>query len=51
MSYMVKSGAKSIGIVKKKSKKSLNSVLARQYLRENKVSVLKVGTTKRRKKR
>lgn len=43
MPFVVKAGAKSIGVVKRKSKKSINKLLANEFRRKNKVSVLKLA--------
>lgn len=44
MSYAVKSGSKTIGT--SKTKRGINKVLAREYRKENKVSVLKIKKKK-----
>lgn len=43
MPFMVKAGAKSIGVIKRKSKKAINSLLAKEYRKKTRVSVLKIG--------
>lgn len=43
MPFVVKAGAKSIGVVKRKSKKSVNKVLAKEFRKNNKVSILKIA--------
>ncbi len=50
MPYQVKSGGRSLGNVKTKSKKRINKLLANQYRKENRISVLKLAGKKRRKK-
>jgi hypothetical protein len=47
MPYAVLSGSKTIGVVKRKSKKKVDSILAKEYRRKNRVSVLKVSRRKR----
>ncbi len=47
MPFVVKAGAKSIGVVKRKSKKSVNKVLANEFRRKNKVSILKIRAMKK----
>ena len=48
MPFVVKAGAKSIGVVKRKSKRSINKLLANEFRRKNKVSVLKISMKKKR---
>ena len=48
MPFVVKAGAKSIGVVKRKSKKSINKILAKEFKRKNKVSVLKIAAKMKR---
>lgn len=49
MPYAVQSGSKVVGV--SKTKKGVNKVLAKQYRKENKVSVLKVSGVKTKRKR
>lgn len=48
MPFVVKAGAMSIGVVKRKSKRSINKLLANEFRRKNKVSVLKISMKKKR---
>lgn len=50
MPYVIKAGAKTIGFLKRKSKKKINEILAREVTRKTKVSIIKVATVKKRKK-
>lgn len=49
MPYAVQSGSKIVGV--SKTKKGVNKVLAKQYRKENKVSVLKVKGVRKKTKR
>lgn len=49
MPYLVKSGAKAIG--KAKTKRGVSKILAKEYRRENRVSVLRISKKRRRKRR
>lgn len=48
MPFVVKVGAKSIGIVKRKTKKSIDPILAKEFRKRTKVSVLKIARKKKR---
>lgn len=51
MPVVVKAGAKTLGTLKRRSKKGINRVLANQFRKENKVSILKLKTVKKKRKR
>lgn len=49
MPYVVKTGARTIGIAKKK--KNVNSILAKQYRKDNRVSVLTIAGRKKKRRK